>query len=97
MPGFALPLLLGCAALFAGCAARAGGEGLRAQPRLAHMRDAHDLRRLPQNLAVYARHVGKAPLRSEQEQARQDARFDRIFFSPWQKTAPSLTAIILPL
>ena len=86
-------LLLFCCALPAGgCASRHIDTGLREQPRLAHMRDADDLRRLPQDLSAYARQAGKEELLSKQEQARQDARFDRIFFSPWKRTKPSVTA-----
>ena len=97
IPAFALPVLCCGLILLGGCAAREDA-GLREQPRLAHMRDAEDLRRLPQDLMVYARHAGKnRPLLSRQEQARQDARFDRIFFSPWQQTGPSVTAQALAL
>ena len=96
IPAFALPVLLCCVALLGGCAARE--TGLREQPRLAHMRDVEDLRRLPQDLTVYAQHAGKDKrLLSKQEQARQDARFNRIFFSPWNQTVPSVTAKALAL
>ena len=88
---YVIPMLLCCVALLGGCALRED-TGLRAQPRLAHMRDVEDLRRLPQDLMVYAQQVGKTRLLSEQEQARQDARFDRIFFRPWQQAGPSVTA-----
>ena len=92
IPAFAIPVLLCCIALLGGCAARED-TGLRAQPRLAHMRDVEDLRRLPQDLMVYAQHIGKdAQLLSRQEQTLQDARFDRIFFSPWKQAVPSVTA-----
>jgi len=80
-----------CAALTGACAPHMEA-GLREQPRLAHMRDAEDLHRLPQDLLVYARQTDKKELLSKQEQARQDARFDRIFFSPWKQTRPSVTA-----
>ena len=85
------------AVLFWGCAARED-TGLRAQPRLAHMRDVEDLRRLPQDLMVYAQHIGKdRRLLSRQEQARQDARFDRVFFGPWRQAGASVTAKELAL
>jgi cell wall-associated NlpC family hydrolase len=90
-----ISMLLCCLGLLWGCAARDLPEntGLRPQPRLAHMRDAEDLRRLPQDLMVYAQQGDKAGLLlSSQEQARQDARFDRIFFSPWQQSGASVTA-----
>ena len=86
-----------CIVLMGGCAVREDA-GLRDQPRLDHMRDVEDLRRLPQDLMVYAQHVGKSRrLLSRQEQAREDARFDRIFFSPWQQTGPSVAAKELAL
>jgi len=88
----AIPMLFCCVALLGGCGLRED-TGLRAQPRLAHMRDVEDLRHLPQDLLAYAQHAGKTRrLLSEQEQARQDARFDRIFFGPWQQTVPAVTA-----
>ena len=91
IPAFAIPVLLYCIAFLSGCAARED-TGLRAQPRLPHMLDVEDLRRLPQNLMVYAQHVGKdRQLLSRQEQAQQDARFDRIFFGPWKQAEPSVT------
>ena len=96
----AIHLLCCCAVLLGGCAGRALPEdsGLRAQPRLAHMRDVDDVRRLPQDLMVYARQIGNdRPLLSQQEQMRQDVRFDRIFFGPWKQTGPSVTARELAL
>ncbi|MCL1986058.1 MAG: SH3 domain-containing protein, partial [Betaproteobacteria bacterium] len=72
--------------------------GLRAQPRLAYMRDVEDVRRLPQNLMIYAQQLDKdRQLLTKQEQARQDARFDRIFFNPWQQAGPSVSANELTL
>jgi len=99
IPAFvcAIPMLFFHAVLFGGCAARED-TGLREQPRLAHMRDVEDLRRLPQDLMVYAQHAGKdRRLLSRQEQARQDARFDRVFFSPWRQAGASVTAKELAL
>ncbi|MDR2696047.1 MAG: SH3 domain-containing protein [Deltaproteobacteria bacterium] len=96
-PACAIPVLFCCAALLGGCAAREGA-GLREQPRLAHMRDVDDVRRLPQDLTVYARQAGlTGRLLPEEEQARQDARFDRIFFRPWTQAGPSVTAAELAL
>ena len=91
----ALFFLCLCLTTLAGCAGRNMPEdsGLRPQFRLAHMRDVEDLRRLPQDLTVYARRGGwDKTLMSPEEQARQTARFERIFFSPWLQTAPSVPA-----
>ena len=50
-----------------------------------------DLRTFPQDLAPFARRAGgSTPLLSEQEQQIQDARFNRIFFGPWDMTRTSV-------
>ncbi|MDR0239188.1 MAG: SH3 domain-containing protein [Deltaproteobacteria bacterium] len=97
VPASAILVFLCCVAMLGGCATRED-TGLREQPRFAHMRDVEDLRRLPQDLTVYAQRIGKdRRLLSQQEQARQDARFDRIFFSPWQQAGAAVTAKALAL
>ena len=71
--------------LLTACAAReAVDTGLRAQPRLSFMRDIADIHNLPQDLTIYAKQAGNEPLLTAEEQQRQNARFDRIFFGPWQ-------------
>lgn len=45
----------------------------------------NDIRTFPQDLMPFARQAGNdTPLLSAEEQAEQDARFNRIFFGPWQ-------------
>ena len=52
-----------------------------------------DLRKLPQDLLVYARENNPdRPLMSAAEQARQDARFNSLFFGPWEAVRPSVPA-----
>ncbi|MFR0874472.1 MAG: NlpC/P60 family N-terminal domain-containing protein, partial [Bilophila wadsworthia] len=52
-----------------------------------------DLRRLPQDLLVYARQGNPdKPLMSAAEQARQDARFNSLFFGPWEAVRSSVSA-----
>lgn len=50
-----------------------------------------DLRHFPQDLNVYAAEVGPdKPLLDAAEQAAQDARFNRIFFGPWEMGKTSM-------
>ena len=50
-----------------------------------------DLRQFPQNLEVYAKNAGQNKrLISQAEQNRQLARFDRIFFGPWEMRKTSM-------
>lgn len=50
-----------------------------------------DLRQFPQNLDVYAKNSGQNNrLISQDEQSRQVARFDRIFFGPWEMRKTSM-------
>ena len=50
-----------------------------------------DLRQFPQNLDVYAKNSGQNKrLISQDEQGRQVARFDRIFFGPWEMRKTSV-------
>ena len=45
----------------------------------------NDIRNIPQDLMPFARQAGNdKALLSAEEQAEQDARFNRIFFGPWQ-------------
>jgi hypothetical protein len=65
----------------------------RFHPRLAHMRDAGDVRRFPQDLRVFAEQEGEEKrLLPPEEQERQAARFERVFFGPWRRPPPSLPA-----
>ncbi len=85
-------LLCLCAFFAAGCAGRGLPEdsGLKAYPRLAHMKDVDDLRRLPQDLTVYARNAGwEKELLPAGGQEQQKARFERIFFGPWSRGVPA--------
>ena len=51
------------------------------------------MRRLPQDLLVYARQGNPdKPLMSAAEQARQDARFNSLFFGPWEAVRSSVSA-----
>ena len=51
------------------------------------------VRRLPQDLLVYARQGNPdKPLMSAAEQARQDARFNSLFFGPWEAVRSSVSA-----
>lgn len=50
-----------------------------------------DQRQFPQDLNIYAKAVGPdKPLLDAGEQATQDARFNRIFFGPWQMRKTSV-------
>lgn len=50
-----------------------------------------DQRRFPQDLKVYAKAAGPdKPLLDAREQAAQDARFNRIFFGPWEMRKTSM-------
>lgn len=50
-----------------------------------------DLHTFPQDLTPFARNAGGGtPLLTEQEQRIQDARFNRIFFGPWDMTKTSV-------
>lgn len=50
-----------------------------------------DQRQFPQDLNVYAKAVGPdKPLLDAAEQAAQDARFNRIFFGPWEMRKTSM-------
>lgn len=92
----ALGVLLCCALALGGCGGgRKGGSlppvesGSFEGPKGS----IADLRRLPQDLLVYARQGNPdKPLMSVAEQARQDARFNSLFFGPWEAVRSSVSA-----
>ena len=92
----ALGVLLCCALALGGCGGgRKGGSlppvesGSFEGPKGS----IADLRRLPQDLLVYARQGNPdKPLMSAAEQARQDARFNSLFFGPWEAVRSSVSA-----
>lgn len=51
-----------------------------------------DLRRLPQNLNVYAQRVDNSPLISTEEQASRMKRFVTLHFAPWDQTRSRINA-----
>ncbi len=70
-------------------------SGKSVPPRDGHapawMGTIADLRQFPQNLEIYAQNVGPDKhLISQTEQGRQLARFDRIFFGPWDMRKTSM-------
>lgn len=77
-----------CLSLLGACAAKPRPQ-LASQPE----GEIHDLRALPQDLAVYAKAAGATRrLLSTEEQARANDRFDRFFWGPWTQsraTAPA--------
>lgn len=82
-------LCLACLLLLAGCPGRAP---IRDGTPPLQTGMVKDLRIFPQDLSVYARISGEdASLLTPAEQAVQDARFNRIFFGPWDLTKPSVT------
>ena len=90
-------MLVSCALVLGGCGSHRGGGSLSpvmetstpAQPRGS----VADLRKLPQDLMVYARQGSPdKPLISPSEQARQDARFNSLYFGAWEATGPTVPA-----
>ena len=56
-----------------------------------HLGTIRDMRTFPQDLTVFARQAGAdTPLLDSQAQAEQDARFNRIFFGPWDMHKTSI-------
>ncbi len=93
----AFGMLLCCALALGGCGGsrkagslppvETGGDVTQPRGSIA------DLRKLPQDLLVYARQgTPDKPLLSASEQARQDARFNSLFFGAWEATRPSTSA-----
>ena len=57
-----------------------------------HLGTIRDMRSFPQDLTVFAQQAGAdTPLLDSQAQAEQDARFNRIFFGPWDMRKPRAT------
>lgn len=92
----ALGVLLCCALALGGCGGgRKGGSLPPAESGSFEgpKGSIADLRRLPQDLLVYARQGNPdKPLMSAAEQARQDARFNSLFFGPWEAVRSSVSA-----
>ncbi len=90
----ALGMLVCCALALGGCGGSRKGvtpvdAGVVSQPKGS----IADLRKLPQDLLVYARQGNPdRPLLSASEQARQDARFNSLFFGAWEAARPSVSA-----
>ncbi|GFH62793.1 MAG: putative cell wall-associated hydrolases [Candidatus Desulfovibrio kirbyi] len=75
-----LTLTLVCLAALAAC----GKQTLPDRALSPWMGTVDDIRAFPQDLTVYAAAIGAdRPLLNAREQATQDARFDRLFFAPW--------------
>jgi len=56
-----------------------------------HLGTIRDMRSFPQDLTVFAQQAGaETPLLDSQAQAEQDARFNRIFFGPWDMRKTSI-------
>ena len=56
-----------------------------------HLGTIRDMRNFPQDLTVFAQQAGAdTPLLDSQAQAEQDARFNRIFFGPWDMRKTSI-------
>ena len=56
-----------------------------------HLGTIRDMRTFPQDLTVFAQQAGAdTPLLDSQAQAEQDARFNRIFFGPWDMRKTSI-------
>lgn len=56
-----------------------------------HLGTIRDMRSFPQDLTVFAQQAGAdTPLLDSQAQAEQDARFNRIFFGPWDMRKTSI-------
>lgn len=100
LPSFAprrivtLGLFLCCLVALAGCGAQRGPKAAPDAGGYAGPAGSiADLRKLPQDLLVYARQgdPGKRLL-SPAEQARQDARFNRLFFGPWEAARGTVSA-----
>lgn len=83
------PLLcLFCLVLLTGCPGRIP---IREDTPAYQRGVIQDLRKFPQDLSVYAGIAGNdAPLLAPAEQAAQDARFNRIFFKPWDMNRASV-------
>ena len=94
----ALGVLLCCALALGGCGGgRKGGSLPPAESGSFEgpKGSIADLRRLPQDLLVYARQGNPdKPLMSAAEQARQDARFNSLFFGPWEAVRSSVSASV---
>lgn len=89
----ALCFLFCCVTALGGCGTRRAAETPRPDDYAGPAGSIADLRRFPQDLLVYAqRNGGDKRLVSPQEQARQDARFNRLFFGPWEATRSTVPA-----
>lgn len=86
-------LLLACLIIvLAGCGPRKASKIPIAQTSVSQAGMVEDVRLLPQNLLAYA---GKTPNRrliSQEEQAKQDARFNRLYFGPWSAVKTTIKA-----
>lgn len=86
-------LLLVCLIIaLGGCGPRKASKTPIVQPDMPQAGMVEDVRLLPQDLLAYA---GKAPNRrliSQEEQAKQDARFNRLYFGPWSATKTTVKA-----
>ena len=90
-------LLLCCVVMvLAGCGTRGRGPAPVVEPESGFSGpegSIADLRKLPQDLLVYAQQGNPdRPLLSASEQARQDARFNSLFFGPWEGTRATVPA-----
>lgn len=57
----------------------------------SHLGTIRDMRNFPQDLTPFAQKAGAdTPLLDSQAQAKQDARFNRIFFGPWDMRKTSI-------
>lgn len=80
-----------CALLLAvsGCAAPRMAVGPdMTDPAASDAVIAADLTHFPQDLSVYAERAGDMPLLDTVRQTEEDARFNRRFFTPWNRKSP---------
>lgn len=89
----ALCLLLCSVMVLSGCGTRRPVERPAPDVYAGPAGSIADLRKFPQDLLVYAqRNGGTKRLVSPEEQARQDVRFNRLFFGPWEATRSTVPA-----
>lgn len=89
-----LPHLLLCLALVLALSACGGGKPVppRDDSMPPWLGTLHDMRTFPQDLLPFAHAAGAdRPLLTAEEQASQEARFNRMFFKPWDMARTSIS------
>lgn len=88
-----LTCLVLCTLLLSACSSRLKTVPTRDGTLPKHMKMVKDIAVFPQDLMVYAKLSGEdSNLLSPAEQIQQDARYNRIFFGPWDMSKASIKA-----